>query len=301
MTTLGSTLLLVCSAGMLVWGVRGWLALTPVLGRAGRLAVRVWVPLLIIVPACAALLSGGLTSLNATATGLLLLGPMLGGLATLLVLLPSAAGLGGDPWDAEHRLNLFWPATGVLLLLAATAGRLAQSALLVCFALGVVLPWAESIPRRGEGWGGPGMGYLTAACVGAAGLGTAIGLSPDPLWLLLGPLVVGIVLLWFVRRRMGPHATIECGMWIATIGGLLGPGMLGWETMVANFKGIGVALTAAGEPHVGGLGILSVSGLALLLPCGVLAGMSRWPSGGRLGAVLASTAVLLSLTIFAWG
>jgi hypothetical protein len=90
-------------------------------------------------------------------------------------------------------------------------------------------------------------------------------------------------------------------MWIATIGGLLGPGMLGWETMVANFKGIGVALTAAGEPHVGGLGILSVSGLALLLPCGVLAGMSRWPSAGRLGAVLASTAVLLSLAIFAWG
>ena len=292
--------LLVASSALLLGAGRLWLAMTPVLGRPGRLAVRVWVPLLIIVPACAALLSGSVVSVNATARGLVLLGPMLGAVAALIVLLPAAAGRASDPWDAEHRLNLFWPATGALLLLAAAAGRLAQSALLVLFALGTVLPWAESIPRRGEGWGGPGLPALTLAVIGAAGMGTAIGLSSEPLWFLLGPLAVGGVLLVLLARRMGPHAAIECGLWTATIGGLLGPGMLGWDTMVASFRGFGLGLTAAGELHVGGLGLLSISGLALLLPCGVLAGFARWPSGGRLTAVLAALVAIVLLGAFAW-
>ena len=300
MTLLGSLALLVCAGGLLLWATGAWLAQTPVLGRPGRLAVRVWVPLLIIVPACAAMLTGSVIVVNAKVTGVLLLGPMLGAAAALLVLLPSVFGRATDPWDEEHRLNLFWPATGVLLLVAAAAGRLAQSALLVFFALGAVLPWAESIPRRGEAWGGPGVGSLTVAVIGASGMGAAIGLSPYPQWFLFGPLAVGAAMLVLVARRMGLHAMIECGLWTATIGALLGPGMLGWDTMVASFGGAGLVLTAAGEPHVGGLGLLSISGLALLLPCGVLAGWARWPRGGRLAAVLGGLVSLALLGVLAW-
>ena len=300
MTLPVSLVLLVCGGGLLLWGSAAWLARTPLLGRPGRLAVRVWVPLLIIVPVCAAMFTGSVTAVDAKATGVLLLGPMLGATAAVLVLFSGLFRRGADPWDEEHRLNLFWPATGVLLLVAAAVGRLAQSVLLVFFALGAVLPWAESIPRRGEVWGGPGVGSLAVALIGSSGMGAAIGLSPYPQWLLLGPLVVGAAIFVLVERRMGSNATIQCGLWTATIGALLGPGMLGWDTMVASFGGEGLSLTAAGEPHVGGLGLLSITGLALLLPCGVLAGWARWPRTGRVAAVLGGLVSLALLGLLAW-
>ncbi|MCH2135738.1 MAG: hypothetical protein MK101_04040 [Phycisphaerales bacterium] len=284
--------LLLVGAILLLVSVRHWLWAGTLQGRPLRLAARVWAPLLAALPALGAI--PGQQSTALVQQGALLGGALVGAVATLIMLAPAATGTKADPWDDDHRIDLRWPAAGVVLLLVALAGRLPQSALMVLFALAAVMPWAESIPRRGETWGGPGVGALSLALLGGMAMATAMAIAGH-VWMLVVCLGCAAAVLFMCARRLGGHAGIEAAMWSATLAALAGPGLLGWEALAASVG----RLTAAGEPHVGRLGLLAVPALALLVPCGVLAGFSRWPAIGRVAAVVVSGGGLIVMGVLA--
>jgi len=288
--------LLLCGGVLLFVGVRCWLHVTPVPGRPGRLARRVWAPLLVVIVVAVPLLAPGAQEMGSGSVhwSVSLAVPLVALLAVPVLLLPAVLGRRSDPWDAEERLVLVWPAVGVLLLLVAVAGRLPQSGMLVLFTLGAVLTWVESIPRRGEQWGGPGTAWLTLALVGSAVLAAGLW-GFDPAWsTLIAATVAGGVVVTLTRHH-GPRAGVSTAMWMAAVVALLAPGMLGFGALTDMLQGRPMPVMVAGEPHVGPLMLLSVPAVGLLACCGLLAGVGRWSGLGRVAAVLGVLLLLLGL------
>ena len=299
--------LTVAGVGLLVlgWGLDGWVRRTPVEGRPGRLVRRVWVPLLASTPACvvvglSAADGGGLLrdqmALHAQAKVLAagLLTPVLATMVALVLLIPGALAWGGDAWDRDRRMVLRWPVIGVIVLLVAVAGRLPDSGMLVLFALGSVLAWAESIPRSHETWGGPAMGWLCLALVGSAGMAMGLNWLPGVQGAGIGAIAI-VVVCWRVVVRHGSSAGIESAMWTACIGSLLITGMLGLEALQASFGGHLRSVGVTQVPMVGSLVQLTAPALAVLISCGVLAGFGWWPRRGRIGALAAGLLVQVGL------
>lgn len=290
--------LLVCGAALLIVGVRCWLRATPVEGRPGRLARRVWTPLLVAIVVSVPLLAPETGGVGGGPVGwsVGLAVPLVVLLAVPTLLLPAVFGRRADPWDAEEPLVLVWPAVGVLLLLVAVAGRLPESGMLVLFSLGAVLLWVESIPRRGEQWGGPGIQWLAMALVGSAMLASGLW-AFDPSWstLIAAAVAAGVVV--ELTRHHGPRAGVSTAMWTAAVVALLAPGMLGFGALVDMLQGRSLPVTVTGEPYVGPLMLLSIPAVGLLACCGLLAGVGRWSGMGRLAGVLAVLMLLLGLLV----
>lgn len=288
--------LLLCGGILLFMGVRCWLHATPVQGRPGRLARRVWAPILVAIVVAVPLLASGTQDLDngSVRWSVSLAVPLVALLAVPVLLLSAVLGRRSDPWDVEEKLVLVWPAVGVLLLLVAVAGRLPQSGMLVLFTLGAVLAWVESIPRRGEQWGGPGTLWLALALVGSAVLAAGLW-GFDPAWstLIAAAVAAGVVV--ELTRYHGPRAGVGTAMWTAALVALLAPGILGFGALTDMLQGRPMPVMVTGEPHVGPLMLLSVPAVGLLACCGLLAGVSRWSSIGRVAAVLAVLLLLLGL------
>jgi hypothetical protein len=223
--------------------------------------------------------------------------PLAAAMLALVLLVPGAVGRGGDAWDRDRRMLLRWPSIGVLLLLIAVAGRLPDSGLLVLFALGAVLAWAESIPRAHETWGGLALGWLCLALVGSTLMAFALVELPGVVGAWAGVGAVAVVC-WRIVVRHGASAGLESAMWMACIGSLLIAGMLGLESLQASFVGPLRSVGVTQMPMVGSLVPLTAPAMAILISCLVLAGFGWWPRRGRIGSLLLGLLVQLGLALW---
>ena len=257
-------------------------------GRPRRVLSTLWLPLCMAVPplgmvAWADRGAGG--SLAGLLGGLSLV--PLGALLAVPPMLLARAARGHSDWHADDHVPLAWPAIGTMLLLLAAAGSGPQFLLIVVCAVGLVLIWAETLPRPFEGHGGPGGGWVLI-CLGlTTALAFVVWSGPHHRGVLVIPLIVTIVIPLLAAWRLGRRSGLLVAGWGAALSPILLLGVTGQDGVrVAVQAAMGGAYLVVGHPSVDGLEILAAPGAGVMVISGMVAGWARAPQGR--GRVLAS-------------
>ncbi|MDP7070468.1 MAG: hypothetical protein QF561_03870 [Phycisphaerales bacterium] len=248
-------------------------------GRPRRLLATLWIPLCMTVPAIGLVQSGGTHDSLIGSLGPLVVAPIAALLAVPPMLLARMR-RGHPDWHADDHVPLAWPAIGVMLLLLAAAGSGPQFLLIVVCAAGLVLVWADSIPRAYEGHGGPGAGWILLSVAIAVGLAVVANQAGPSLATLLILMAVGTGLPIVAAARLGRRTAMLAAGWAAAIGPVLVLATVSQDAVrVALQAVLGGASVVAGYPWIDGLETLAAPGAAVLAFSGVVAGWARAPAG----------------------